>query len=69
MYPALRRNSKHRAIRSAGHAGIHLGEELLEKLGILEKTPEKKVETPRKKGESKTKVIMKYIYGECGVFS
>ena len=29
----------------------HLGEELLKKLGILEKTPEKEVETPRKKGE------------------
>ena len=26
-------------------------EELLEKMGILEKTPEKEVETPRKKGE------------------
>lgn len=31
----------------------HLGEELLEKVGILEKTPEKKVEPPRKKGEPK----------------
>ncbi len=29
----------------------HLGEELLEKMGILEKTPEKKVEIPRKEGE------------------
>ena len=29
----------------------HLGEELLEKMGILERTPKKKVETPRKKGE------------------
>ena len=29
----------------------HLGEELLEKMGIFERTPEKKVETPRKKGE------------------
>jgi len=27
----------------------HLGEELLEKLGIFERTTEKKVETPRKK--------------------
>ncbi len=30
-----------------------LGEELLEKMGIFERTPEKKVETPRKKGEPK----------------
>ncbi len=28
-----------------------LGEELLKKKGILEKTPEKKVESPREKGE------------------
>lgn len=30
-----------------------LGEELLKKMGILEKTPEKKVESPREKGEPK----------------
>lgn len=35
------------------YATPRLGEELLEKMGILEKTPEKKVESPREKGEQK----------------
>lgn len=38
----------------------HLGEELLEKMGIFERTPEKKVETPRKKGEPKKVDIGSY---------
>ena len=35
------------------YATPRLGEELLEKMGILEKTPEKKVESPRENGEQK----------------
>ena len=34
----------------------HLGEELLEKVEILEKIPEKKVEPPRKKENQNTQI-------------
>ncbi len=40
----------------------HLGEELLEKLGIFERTSEKEVEIPRKKEES---TLFVTIYAVC----